>query len=44
MLDSGSDGDLTSPYRRVWLIATACATLAALVMVVSFPRRPRQTT
>jgi EmrB/QacA subfamily drug resistance transporter len=44
VLDSGSDGDLTSPYRRVWLIATACATLAALVMVVWFPRRPRQTT
>ena len=41
VLDAGSGGDLTSPYRRVWLIATACAAVAALVMVVSFPRRRR---
>ncbi|MET0459966.1 MAG: DHA2 family efflux MFS transporter permease subunit [Ilumatobacteraceae bacterium] len=39
VLDSGGGDDQTSPYRRVWLIATACAAVAAVVMVVSFPRR-----
>ena len=31
--------DPVAPYRKVWLVATVCALVAAVVMLVAFPRR-----
>ena len=32
-----------APYRKVWLVATVCALVAAVVMLAAFPRRVRAT-
>jgi EmrB/QacA subfamily drug resistance transporter len=36
---AGADGDPVAPYTRVWTVATVCAVVAAMVMLVAFPRR-----
>jgi EmrB/QacA subfamily drug resistance transporter len=38
-LQASGDGGV-APYRKVWLVATACGLAAAVVMLVAFPRRP----
>jgi EmrB/QacA subfamily drug resistance transporter len=37
--DAGGDGDPVSPFTRVWIVATVCAFVAAVVVFVAFPRR-----
>jgi EmrB/QacA subfamily drug resistance transporter len=34
-------GDPVAPYRRVWVLATVCSVVTAVVMLVAFPRRKR---
>jgi EmrB/QacA subfamily drug resistance transporter len=38
-LQDAGGSDPVAPYRKVWLVATACALVAAVVMLVAFPRR-----
>jgi MFS family permease len=40
-LQAAGGSDPVLPYKKVWLVATACALLAAIVMLVAFPRRAR---
>jgi EmrB/QacA subfamily drug resistance transporter len=42
-LQDAAGGDAVAPYKKVWLVATVCALLAAVVMLVAFPRRARAT-
>jgi hypothetical protein len=42
-LQDAAGGDAVAPYKKVWMVATVCALLAAVVMVVAFPRRVRAT-
>jgi EmrB/QacA subfamily drug resistance transporter len=40
-LQSATHVDPVGPYREVWIVATVCALVAAVVMLVAFPRRAR---
>jgi EmrB/QacA subfamily drug resistance transporter len=42
-LQGAAGGDLVAPYKKVWLVATVCAMVSAVVMLVAFPRRVRAT-
>ena len=37
--EAADGGDPVTPYTRVWMLATVCAAIAAVVMFVAFPRR-----
>ncbi len=39
LLDAATGGDPVTPYTRVWVLATVSGAVAAVVMLVAFPRR-----